>query len=96
MIEQVKCVVCGSQSTKTANYETFRVFYECPVCGRFELGLSDLSRSVDSNRLAPYLAHNRFDSQHVSEYRYHKGILSQSDFHQRMLHLAGAMRPRCG
>ena len=71
MTETAKCVVCGSQSTKTANYETDRVFYECPVCGRFELGLSDLSQGMDYNRLAPYLAHNRFDSQRVIEYRYH-------------------------
>lgn len=71
MSEMAKCVVCGSQSSKTANYETDRVFYECPVCGRFELGLSDLSHGMDYNRLAPYLAHNRFDSQRVIEYRYH-------------------------
>lgn len=71
MTEMAKCVVCGSQSSKTANYETDRVFYECPVCGRFELGLSDLSHGMDYNSLAPYLAHNRFDSQRVIEYRYH-------------------------
>lgn len=71
MSEMAKCVVCGSQSSKTVNYETDRVFYECPVCGRFELGLSDLSHGMDYNRLAPYLAHNRFDSQRVIEYRYH-------------------------
>ena len=71
MTEMAKCVVCGSQSSKKANYETDRVFYECPVCGRFELGLSDLSHGRDYNRLAPYLAHNRFDSQRVIEYRYH-------------------------
>lgn len=71
MTEAAKCVVCGSQSSKTANYETDRVFYECPVCGRFELGLSDLSQGMNYNRLAPYLAHNRFDSQRVIEYRYH-------------------------
>lgn len=71
MTEMAKCVVCGSQSSKTSNYETDRVFYECPVCGRFEMGLSDLSHEMDYNRLAPYLAHNRFDSQRVIEYRYH-------------------------
>jgi len=71
MTETAKCVVCGSQSSKTANYENDRVFYECPVCGRFELGLSDLSQGMDYNRLAPYLVHNCFDSQRVIEYRYH-------------------------
>jgi len=74
MTQTAKCVVCGSESTKTANYETDQVFYECPVCGRFQLGLSDLSHEMDYNHLAPYLAHNRFDVQGVIEYRYHTAL----------------------
>lgn len=74
MTQTAKCVVCGSESTKTANYKTDQVFYECPVCGRFQLGLSDLSHGMDYNHLAPYLAHNRFDVQGVIEYRYHTAL----------------------
>ncbi|MBR4290548.1 MAG: hypothetical protein IKT52_07900 [Oscillospiraceae bacterium] len=71
MTETAQCVVCGSQSTKTANFETDRVFYECPVCGRFDLGTEAIVKPMDYNKLAPYLLYNRYDKQLGIEYRYH-------------------------
>ena len=71
MSKMGKCLVCGSQATSSPNYTTDRVFYECPVCGRFDLGASDILREMNYNRLAPYLLYNRFDHQLAIEYRYH-------------------------
>ncbi len=73
MTESAKCVVCGSQATKSENYtdtNTF-VFYECPVCGRFELQWSDFLNMINYNQLAPYLLYNRFEPHRYNEYRYH-------------------------
>lgn len=66
-----KCVVCGSQATKSPNYDLDRVFFSCPVCGRYELGAMDLQHPMNYDLLAPYLLYNSFRPQMGLEYRYH-------------------------
>ena len=48
-------------------------FYECPVCGRFELPRHRLHDhdKMDENHLASYLFYNRFHPDADGEYRYH-------------------------
>ena len=66
-----KCVVCGSQATSTPNYDTNSIFFTCPVCGRFELGVPKHSHPINYNLLAPYLLYNSFRNEMGIEYRYH-------------------------
>lgn len=62
------CPICGAQTPFYPDHGRMVVFYECPVCGRFEL--SPLEQ-INKNRLASYLVYNAFLSSDVIEYRYH-------------------------
>ena len=63
-----ECPACGTMITAHPDFHRQIVFYECPICGRFELNEFSV---VDSNYLAPYLAYNRFPLENYTEYRYH-------------------------
>jgi len=65
-----KCPVCSSEADKSADYATSLVFYNCPVCGRYELRADGVA-DFDFNHLASYLVYHRFSSENVTEYRYH-------------------------
>lgn len=65
--ESKNCPVCNTETEFYPSYNRFSVFYSCPVCGRFELDVSD---RFNYNQLASYLAHNRFKA-HSSDYRYY-------------------------
>ena len=71
MDRQKECPVCKSLSYCSPNYENYMVFYDCPVCGRFELGEYGKRVSFDYNHLASYLVYNCFHSENYDEYRYH-------------------------
>jgi hypothetical protein len=71
MDRQKECPVCKSLSYCSPNYENFMVFYDCPVCGRFELGEYEKRVNFDYNHLASYLVYNCFHSENYDEYRYH-------------------------
>lgn len=49
-----------------------RYFYDCPVCGRFEVAELGPFEGIDINHLASYLFYHRFKASGIpSEYRYH-------------------------
>lgn len=61
------CPVCGTLADVSKDYDRSRVFWECPVCGRFELRVFPIPEKLNYNHLASYLLYHRF----VHEYRYH-------------------------
>ncbi|MBR0236025.1 MAG: hypothetical protein IJQ37_06180 [Clostridia bacterium] len=65
------CPVCRSKASCFSEYQHDSVFYDCPVCGRYELTLNGF-RIQHNNHLAPYLYYNRFkNGLSHPEYRYH-------------------------
>ena len=71
MNQGMNCPVCGSEASCSSDYRTSMVFYDCPVCGRYELLWASGKLSFDLNHLASYLVYHRFSSSDVVEYRYH-------------------------
>ena len=71
-----ECPVCKSMASCFPDYQHDNVFYDCPVCGRYELTVSGYSIQ-DDNRLASYLYYNRFRSDNYSEYRYHTTLCEE-------------------
>lgn len=70
-IEYINCPVCGSRCEYYPDFNLDKEFYECPICGRYEL-TSRANNIQDNNCLASYLFYNRFiDNQGKTEYRYH-------------------------
>lgn len=55
--EKKNCPVCGTACKIFAVQNRFADFYNCPVCGRFELEYSD---RFNYNKLAPYFVYNGF------------------------------------
>ena len=71
MKERTKtCPVCGAEAHFSAGYDRSRVFYGCPVCGRFDLGAQDNAEKINYNHLSSYLLYHRFECTDF-EYRYH-------------------------
>ena len=69
--ELKECPVCRSKASCFPGYQHDSVFYDCPVCGRYEFTLNGF-RIQKNNHLAPYLYYNRFRGGLLhSEYRYH-------------------------
>ena len=73
MANRVKCPVCGSASTLYyLDPLNTQYFYDCPVCGRYEVIEPGLFGGFDINHLASYLFYHRYKSKGIpSEYRYH-------------------------
>lgn len=62
------CPICGAEATAHPDYEKSLVFYNCPVCGRFELSPHN---RMNYNKLASYLLYHAFRAENYAEYRYH-------------------------
>ena len=73
MADCVKCPVCNSASSLYyLDPLNTQYFYDCPVCGRYEVIEPGLFEGLDINHLASYLFYHRFKSNRIpSEYRYH-------------------------
>ena len=73
MADRVKCPVCNSASSLYyLDPLNTQYFYDCPVCGRYEVIEPGLFEGLDINHLASYLFYHRFKSNRIpSEYRYH-------------------------
>jgi len=66
------CPLCDSPISAPSNPNGIMLnFYECPVCGRFELGKQQLHDRINENHLASFLFYNRFHPDDDGEYRYH-------------------------
>lgn len=73
-VENTKCPVCGvSDAVKQDDYNNLRVFYICPICGRFQFTEDVLlKKSLDLNKLVSYLFYNGFHANNnYTELRYH-------------------------
>lgn len=71
MNEKCKCFACDSNATKSTDYNKSLVFYECPLCGRFQIGFYEGLSDINRNHLASYLLYHCFKYENVIEYRYH-------------------------
>lgn len=76
MADKMKCQLCGTEATVSRDWDRTLVFYGCPVCGRYELGVEGFYKEFDKNHLASYLLYHKFDGDF--EYRYHT-ILNKDD-----------------
>lgn len=64
------CPICGSEAYYELNFQENRVFWGCPVCGRFQLDYLDVQSRLNYNHLLSYLVYHRFKF-NDTEYRYH-------------------------
>lgn len=72
MENSIKCPACTSTAQKYEYGDGF-VFYECPICGRFELRYPVENCPLDRNHLAAYLVYHCFQQPKnggLTEYRY--------------------------
>lgn len=69
------CPVCGTQTSFFPDHERMVVFYECPLCGRFECSPLD---KMNYNRLASYLLYHAYKRGNAIEYRYHTGLSEET------------------
>ena len=70
METSTECPVCKSQAGFQVYHRSDKIFYDCPVCGRYEITIDGVALR-NENRLAHYLYYNRFKSSIKTEYRYH-------------------------
>ena len=45
--EKCDCILCGAEAQKRTDFDAATVFYECPVCGHFEIQLPLNAPEVD-------------------------------------------------
>ncbi len=65
------CPACGAETELYPDHGRMVVFYNCPVCGRYEYSPFD---GLNFNHLASYLLYHRFKHNNCTEYRYHTGL----------------------
>ncbi len=77
MPKNESCPVCTTECTASPVSSRFAKFYECPLCGRYEIESFD---SLNHNKLAPYLLYNSFKCTKSTpiEYRYHTDLNSET------------------
>ena len=46
-LKPCKCIVCGTKAFSQQDYNCMASFYDCPVCGRYELILDLSSPCID-------------------------------------------------
>lgn len=73
-----QCPVCGKRGIfKQVCYDPTAVFYECPVCGRYEYSMENNAyEELDYNELAPFLFYEGFRNQQGRELN--TGIILQN------------------
>ena len=74
MYSEERCYVCGTEAQVSKNVEIDEYFYECPVCGRYEIiGKSDVK--YDLNRLGHYLGYHRYEcNSNPIDYRFNTNM----------------------
>ena len=68
-MSETKCPVCNSPVNAKSDYDRDKIFYVCPVCGRYELTISGF-RIQNNPHLGSYLLYHKFQNENL-EYRYH-------------------------
>ena len=78
-----ECPVCNNIAGYYPDFRRGLIFYDCPVCGRFELG--EFAKEIDFNynHLASYLVYNCFSGKDYGEYRYHTVMKKEDCDHYR-------------
>lgn len=74
MEQNVKCPACTSTVNAHDSNQLYFEFFDCPVCGRFELKYPVKHCAFNRNHLAAYLVYHCYkdeSSKIKSEYRYH-------------------------
>ena len=62
-------LVCYAYANRTVNYKTGLDFYQCTVCGRYEITPYGLASLFDLNHLASYLAFHRYPFEDAVEWQ---------------------------
>lgn len=66
------CPVCGTTIPCHVNYDRDLIFYRCPVCGKYQVGVLWKEHChFNMNHLAAFLAHNAYDPANDFERRYY-------------------------
>ena len=66
-----ECPVCGSKVEAQLDGNRVLTFYDCPVCGRYELNECEGTERFNINHLYSYLIYHAFYTSDYSERRYH-------------------------
>lgn len=65
-----ECPICGTPALKQEDYNSDSVFYDCPVCGRYEFAMKNWKLpKFNENHLGAYLVYNGFLN-NGSEFRF--------------------------
>ena len=64
------CPVCKVKASSQEDFNRYMIFYECPVCGRFELSSFDDRFPFNLNHLSSYLVYHAYSRDGWTEYRY--------------------------
>lgn len=78
-----ECPVCKMIASYSPDIRRDLVFYDCPTCGRFELGRYRYKNDFNYNHLASYLVYNCFPGADYNEYRYHTVMDKEKCDHYR-------------
>ena len=65
-----ECPVCKSKAAYQFDGSRRMIFYECPVCGRFELNEYSGTAGFNMNQLTAYLVYHSYKRDNWYEYRY--------------------------
>ena len=77
-METKQCPLCGKMTSCEKNGPLNQsIFFDCPVCGRYEIDSFREFEGFDINKLSFYLYYNAFYSDTYVEYRYHTLIKKQ-------------------
>ena len=71
MSETKECPICKMEAAYSPDFGRSLVFFDCPVCGRFELWRYAEANKFNYNHLSSYLVYNCFPGSDYGEYRYH-------------------------
>lgn len=70
MSEKKECFVCKTMAYHQVDMDSYLSFYDCPICGRYELSFWEEKIPFNKNHLASYLAYHKYEGGGKIEHRY--------------------------
>lgn len=70
MSEKKECFVCKTMAYHQVDMDSYLSFYDCPICGRYELSFWEEKILFNKNHLASYLAYHKYEGGGKIEHRY--------------------------
>lgn len=70
MSEEKECFVCKTMSYNQLDMNNYFSFFDCPICGRYQLSMFDGNIPFNKNHLGAYLAYHRYSGNNFREHRY--------------------------